>query len=125
MCIDNMQRDRGGPLGLYGCHGLTTQRWRLMRDGVISNGVSCIRHETLPISAHTSTTWTWSESDGTLRIDGLGSTCLTDMGNGNAALQDCAQPPPLVGCCGRQSVLSCYSVNITSLSASHLSFSSQ
>ncbi|EDQ90491.1 uncharacterized protein MONBRDRAFT_24325 [Monosiga brevicollis MX1] len=43
-CIDNMQHDRGGPVGVYGCHGLTTQRWRLMEDGVIANGVSCLNY---------------------------------------------------------------------------------
>lgn len=26
-CLDNMQHDHGGPVGFYGCHGGSTQRW--------------------------------------------------------------------------------------------------
>lgn len=33
-----MQNMNGGPAGIYGCHGLTSQRWMLMHDGEITNG---------------------------------------------------------------------------------------
>lgn len=85
-----MQHDRGGPIGLYGCHGMTTQRWRLMDNGVISNGVACLRWDAFGIRAcHEASTWV--AVDGTLRPQGYDRTCLTRMpGKTDARLQSCS-----------------------------------
>lgn len=91
-CIDNMQRDHGGPVGLYGCHGLTTQRWRLMKDGVVSNGVSCIQHTVLG-SGSCSTAQSWeARSDGSVRIAVLPNSCLTASNDEHADLKQCQSP---------------------------------
>lgn len=92
-----MQRDHGGPLGLYGCHGLTTQRWRVMADGVISNGVSCIQHHVIsPSSCAGGDRWSYTP-DGTVRLLGVADTCLTVVEGGDYALvQACASPPSAV-----------------------------
>ena len=88
-----MQRDRGGPVGVYGCHGLTTQRWRMMKDGVISNGVSCIVHHVLsPGTCNAGDNWALRE-DGSLRLARLPNSCLTlDSATGMAGLESCATP---------------------------------
>ncbi|EGD75657.1 hypothetical protein PTSG_07775 [Salpingoeca rosetta] len=91
ICVDNMQHDRGGPIGMYGCHGMTTQRWRLMNDGVISNGVACLRWDAFGVKA-CSDAHTWNVVDGTLRPEQYDNTCLTKLeGTTEARLQTCSQ----------------------------------
>jgi polypeptide N-acetylgalactosaminyltransferase len=94
-----MQRDRGGPVGVYGCHGLTTQRWRMMKDGVISNGVSCIMHHILsPGTCTGGDSWALRE-DGTVSLVQLPNSCLAyDAAHGMATLESCTSPPSAVGC---------------------------
>lgn len=46
MCIDNMQR-KTGPVGFYGCHGGTSQRWSIGKIGYWTNNVLCIHYTVL------------------------------------------------------------------------------
>lgn len=91
-----MQRDHGGPLGLYGCHGLTTQRWRMMKDGVISNGVSCIHHTVMQAGSCTTAPDFDLKADGTVRIEGLPNSCFTAIGEW-VFLQTCVDASSPVG----------------------------
>lgn len=41
-CLDNMQNNRGGPVGLYGCHGQATQRWQMGSNGYLMHDDMCL-----------------------------------------------------------------------------------
>lgn len=78
-------------MGIYGCHGLTTQRWRLMNDGIITNGISCLRWDAIGIQSCNQASL-WSVLDGTLRPKGYDSTCLTkEEGTTEARLRKCSE----------------------------------
>lgn len=79
----------GGHLisNLISCHGLTTQRWRLMNDGVISNGVTCLDYTLLTVSKCIQAD-TWTYEDERLKMLRFGQTCLARHGNA-VILQGC------------------------------------
>ena len=82
LCVDNMQHDSSGsPVGLYGCHGGSPQRWALARDGGIFHDSMCLKAVERVVMMPCGEAHRWKFEGKSLRPMISTQTCLHRDGN--------------------------------------------